>query len=187
MEDKKLLRLLHKDPNAGMEQLMDQYAGLVYSIVKDRLTDSCYISSDIEDCVADVFSSFYLALHDYDPKRCSIRAYLCVIARNRSIDTAKRRSHQQRNVSLDDHDSFLQIADDIEVEGKCDESELRQKVIKAIKELGEPDSEIIFRKFYYGQASKVIAERMGLSVSNIDTRTHRALQKLRNVLGEQDV
>lgn len=31
MEDNKLLRLLHKDPNAGMEQLMNQYTGLVYS------------------------------------------------------------------------------------------------------------------------------------------------------------
>ena len=30
MEDNKLLRLLHKDPNAGMEQLMNQYTGLVY-------------------------------------------------------------------------------------------------------------------------------------------------------------
>ena len=53
MEDTKLLRLLHKDPNAGMEQLMNQYAGLVYAVVRGRLADSLYVSSDIEDCVAD--------------------------------------------------------------------------------------------------------------------------------------
>ena len=40
MEDNKLLRLLHKDPNAGMEQLMNQYTGLVYAVVKSKLDDS---------------------------------------------------------------------------------------------------------------------------------------------------
>lgn len=43
MEDRKLLRLLHKDPSAGMEQLMNQYAGLIYSVVKGKLAESCYI------------------------------------------------------------------------------------------------------------------------------------------------
>lgn len=69
MEDNKLLRLLHKDPNAGMEQLMNQYTGLVYAVVKSKLDDSYYVSSDIEDCVADVFSKFYAELSDYDPTR----------------------------------------------------------------------------------------------------------------------
>ena len=40
MEDKQLLRLLHKDPSAGMEQLMNQYAGLVYAVVKGKLAQS---------------------------------------------------------------------------------------------------------------------------------------------------
>ncbi len=40
MEDGKLLRLLHKDPNAGMEQLMNQYTGLVYAVVRGKLVDS---------------------------------------------------------------------------------------------------------------------------------------------------
>ena len=43
MEDRKLLRLLHKDPSAGMEQLMNQYAGLIYAVDKGKLAESCYI------------------------------------------------------------------------------------------------------------------------------------------------
>lgn len=185
MDDKKLLRLLYKNPNAGMEQLMDRYAGLVYSIVKDKLTDRFHVSTDIEDCVADVFSSFYLALPNYDASRCSIKSYLCVIARNRSIDIVKARSKEQK-IPLDDQSPLLQISDDIEICSNADEAELRTRVIGEIKALGEPDSEILFRKFYYGQTSKVIAERMGLSVSNVDTRTHRALNKLRKVFGGEN-
>ena len=183
MEDNKLLRLMHKDPNAGMEQLMNQYTGLVYAIVKGILTDSYYVSSDIEDCVADVFSKFYFELSYYDPKLSSIKSYLCVIARTHAINVAKRRSCQQGAISLDTEESFLQIADDILIDNEFEEAELRREVIKAVENLGEPDSNIIFRKFYYGESSKDIAKALSLSVSNVDTRTHRALNKLRKMFG----
>ena len=182
MDDKRLLRLLHKDLDAGIEKLMDQYAGLVYAVVKGRLVDSYYISSDIEECAAEVFIKFYTGLSDYDPEISSIKSYLCVIARNHAMNLAKRRS-RQATVSLDDEESFLQIADDVLIESKLEEDELRREVIKAIEELGEPDSSIIFRKFYYGEASKDIAKAIGLTASNVDTRAHRALNKLRKTFG----
>jgi hypothetical protein len=40
MEDKKLLKLLYKDPSAGMEQLMDQYGGLIHAVIKGKLSES---------------------------------------------------------------------------------------------------------------------------------------------------
>ncbi len=182
MDDKKLLRLLRKDPNAGMERLMNQYAGLVYATVKGRLADSDYISSDIEDCVAEVFVKFYTALSDYDSSISSIKTYLCVIARNNAINLANK-NLQKPVVSIDDEDSFLQIADEFLIERRIEEDELRREVIKAIEALGEPDSSILFRKYYYGQPSKDIAKAVGLTVENVDTRTHRALRKLRKMFG----
>ena len=186
MEDNKLLRLLHKDPNAGMEQLMNQYTGLVYAVVKNRLDDSYYLSSDIEDCAADVFIKFYNELSDYDPSISSIKTYLCVIARNHAINIAKKRS-LEGGISLDDTDSFHELADDLMIDSSLAEDELRRELIRAVEELGTPDSSIIFRKFYYGQSSKEIADAVGLSVSNVDTRTHRALNKLRNFFGGKEI
>ena len=169
MEDSKLLRLLHKDPSTGMEQLMNQYAGLVYAVVKGKLAESFCVSTDIEDCVADVFSEFYTELDKYDPKISSIKSYLC------------------GDVSLDDEDSLLQIADDFTVEGDLAEDELRREVLSAVKGLGEPDSSIIIRKYYFGESSKEIADVLKLTVSNVDTRTHRALNKLRKLFGGKEV
>jgi DNA-directed RNA polymerase specialized sigma24 family protein len=94
MEDKKLLELLHKNPSVGLEQLMNQYTNLVYTVVKSKLKDSYCISTDIEDCVADVFIKFYTGLSDYNPTIASIKSYLCVIARNHAINVAKKRSFQ---------------------------------------------------------------------------------------------
>ncbi len=186
MEDKKLLRLLHKDPNRGMEQLLDQYTGLVYAVVKSKLDGSYYVSSDIEDCVADVFSKFFGSLADYDPTMSSIKSYLCVIARNHAINVAKRRS-LEGGISLDDEQSLSEIADDVMLESELSEDELRRRVLRAVEDLGEPDSSIIFRKYYYGESSKEIAKALGLSVSNVDTRAHRALNKLRKMFGGNEV
>ena len=182
MEDGKLLRLLHKDPNTGMEQLMKQYTGLVYAVVKGRLVNSNCISSDIEDCVADVFSKFYTALSEYDPTRASIKSYLCVMARNHAVNLAKRRSFTE-SLSLDDEDAILQIADEGSFEREVAEQELCREVIRAVEALGEPDSSILVRKYYYGESSAEVASALGMTVSNVDTRAHRALQKLRKTFG----
>ena len=182
MDDNRLLRLLHKDPNAGMERLMNQYTGLVYAVVKGKLENSYYVSSDIEDCVADVFSKFYAELSDYDPERGNIKSYLCVIARNHAINIAKRRSMIER-LPLDGEDPLGQYADDVSIDSEIAEEELRREVIGAIEALGEPDSSILFRKYYYGESSKEIAEAVGLTASNVDTRAHRALNKLRKMFG----
>ena len=170
-----------------MEQLMDQYAGLVYAVVKARLTQSFYISSDIQDCVADVFSEFYENLSQYDPSVSSIKTYLCVLARNNATDVLRKRARQRNDVSLDDSDNFLSIADDITLESELAEKELRSAVFAAIKALGEPDVSILIRKYYLGESSKEIADALTLTVANVDTRTHRALNKLRKLFGGNDV
>ena len=72
MKDNQLLRLLRSDPNAGMAQLIDLYAGLVYSVIRGRLAGSVCVSSDIEDAASDVFSEFYLGLSRFDPGVSSI-------------------------------------------------------------------------------------------------------------------
>ncbi|MBQ7060184.1 MAG: RNA polymerase subunit sigma-24, partial [Clostridia bacterium] len=56
----------------------------------------------------------------------------------------------------------------------------------AINGLGEPDREIVVRKYFLNEPSKSIAKRLDMSVSAVDTRTHRALKKLKKLLGGQE-
>jgi len=187
METAKLLSLLHKDPGAGMEQLMNQYAGLVYAVVKGRLAASSCVSTEIEDCVADVFSEFYFERNKFDPKKSSLKTYLCVLARNNAIDILRRRERQHGDVSLDDAVRLPQVADDVTLESEFAQDELRTEVFYAVKALGEPDCGIILRKYYLGESSKEIADTLAMTVSNVDTRTHRALNKLRKMFGGDTV
>ena len=108
------------------------------------------------------------------------------MARNHAINVAKKRSFL-KSISLDHSQALLEIEDNVMIDSKLSEDELRKEVIKAVENLGEPDSSIIFRKFYYCESSKEIAKALGISVSNVDTRTHRSLNKLRKMFGGNEL
>lgn len=181
MEDQKLLHLLREKPNEGLKLLINQYGGLLYAVVRARLTGHDHLSSDIEECVADTISSFYTDLDRYDPKISSIKTYLCVMARNRAVDLLRKNSYQKNTFENECFD--IQLSNSEAPDGILEEKELRQAVFSAILSLQEPDSSILIRKFYLAESSKEIATALGLSVSTVDTRTHRAIQKLKKQFG----
>ncbi|WP_242878623.1 sigma factor-like helix-turn-helix DNA-binding protein [Clostridium beijerinckii] len=61
--------------------------------------------------------------------------------------------------------------------------ESNSELISAIKSLGEPDSEIIIRKYYLHQSSKDISSDLGLKVNTIDKKVSRCMEKLKKLLG----
>lgn len=175
MNDKEMLELLKRKPQRGLDTLIGLYSGLLYAVARGRMDASLYGSAQVEDIVADSFSDFYLSLDSFDPDRCSIKSFLCVIARRKAIDAV--RSSKLTQLPLDEAEDTLSLEEETE------EKELRARLIQEIGNLGEPDSAILIRKYYLGQSSKDIAAALGLSPSNVDTRTHRAVQKLKKIFG----
>lgn len=182
MQDRELLELLRHSPEAGMSALMEQYAGLVYAVVRGRLPADLFCPADVESCAVDAFSEFYLDLDRYSPEKGSIRAWLCVIARHNALDLVRRRCRERDALPLDGEQ---EIADAGALpESGLEDRELRAALLETVNELGEPDREIILRKFYLGQSSREIAAGLDMTVSGVDTRTHRAIGKLRKKLSE---
>ena len=178
MDDTELIRLLSLDKNKGMEQIIKQYSGLVHSIVKGRLYDICD-SSEIEDCVSDVFIRFFTGYGGFDPERSSLKTYLGVLAKNAASNLAR----DKKQTELIDGDGFIEIPDTYDLEEETAKKELAGIVIRQIKQLGPVDADIIFRKYYLGQATKQIAAELKMKPSNVDVRAHRAMEKLRKALG----
>lgn len=180
MEDGLLYRMLKKDPQRGMEQLMGQYMGLVYTLVKNKLRAPAFCQADVEECTADVFCEFYRDMEKFRPEKGSIKAWLCVIAQHNAIDRLRAKGREPERISLDAIPLELPDRD-------WEDAALRRELIRAVKSLPEPDSLILIRKYYLGESTKEIAEALGLSVSNVDTRAHRAIGKLRSIIGGEDV
>lgn len=176
MGDAELLEMLKNDSEKGLKALMAQYGGLVCAVARRNLPDA-FCAADVEACAADVFGEFFLDLDKFDLSKGSIKAWLCVIARHNAVDLARRNT-----VVLPLDEEIRADIGGVSLESELEERELRRAVLSEVKSLNEIDREILLRKFYLGESSKEIAARLKMSVSNVDTRTSRAVAKLRQKL-----
>jgi len=186
MQDEKLIGLLRSDPERGMEQLVKQYCGLVYAVIRGKLLPDIFSEADVDHCVGDTFSEFYCGLDRYSPQRGSIRSWLCVMAKNNALDRLRSHCREAGNVSLDG-EGMVELPDDFSLEVDFENREQRRELLLAVKALPDPDREILLRKYYLGQSAGEIARRLHMSVSNVNTRTHRAIQKLRSQFGGNQI
>ena len=160
--------------------MMNNYMALIYTIIFNKLS-SMYSKEDIEECVSDVFFEVFRYRNRIDLQKGSIKAFLAVIAKRKAIDMY-RKNKNNNHIPIDDISQSLYTAED-EVADSILLNESNLELIDAIKSLGEPDSEIIIRKYYLRQSSKDISKNIGLKVNTIDKKVSRCIQKLKKVLG----
>lgn len=183
LSDKDLIKLLKDSPEKGLEKLMDTYTGLVYTIVYSKLSSICS-KEDIEECTSDIFYEIYKNRGSIDLEKGSIKAYLSVIAKRKAIDIFRKAAKKSnQNLSIDELDYDSIAAENADVEAIVADSETKSTLINKIKALGEPDSEIIIRKYYLGQSTKLIAKSLKLKENTVDKKVSRGLDKLKQALG----
>lgn len=170
MDEKKLLELLRKKPNEGMKELMKQYMGYCYHIVRNRLEG--FPQEDIEECVSDVFLDTYRYREKLDLEKGGFRAFLAIVARRRAADRYDAAMKK----------GTLPLEEDIKEEKKGLTFEEKETLLQAIRSLGDPDEKILIWKFYYGYPTKMIAEALGLKENTVDQKVKRGLEKLRKAL-----
>jgi len=181
LRDEPLLKLLRKNPHKGLEAVMKDHMGLVYAIVANKLNVVC-AKEDVEECVSDVFYQLYEQRNRIDPAKGSVRAFLCVLAKRRAIDVFRLKTGKYTAMPLDGEPPE-DLPDDFRVEDSFDSQEERGLLLQTIKGLGEPDSEILIRKYYLGESTKQIAARFSMTVNAVDLNLFRSRKKLKEILG----
>lgn len=183
LQDSELLQLLRKKPEKALDKMINIYSGLVYTIASDKLSLICS-KEDIEECVSDVFYEAYRQRDVIDLQKGSIKAFIAVVAKRKAIDIYRSlKNKNSKLVSLDDIFYETTIPDKTNTEQAVTMKEEQVAIIKEIKYLGEPDSEIFIRKYYFGQSTKLIAKALGIKENTIDKKVSRGLVKLREGLG----
>ena len=126
--------------------------------------------SAAEDVVAQAFERAYRKRGSFDAKRGSQRAWLFGIARNAALDELRRR---KRTTAL--------VAEPGEIAADDDPEALARRVTvrAALNGLEPRDRELIALKFHGGLNNGEIAKLLGTSESNVGTKLHRAVNKLR--------
>ena len=173
MTEAKALRLLQQGSAEALKWFMDKYTPYVSTIIYN-IIGSAMTSADVEEVASDVF--FALWENADKVNSGSVRGYLGAVARNKAKNKFREAGFE---LPLDEE---LYISEDLPLEELQMERELQHIVRKKVLEMTEPDREILLRYYYYYQSIQRISREMGMSVSNIKVRLHRARNTLRSAL-----
>ena len=169
MEDTKIIDALLADPGTGVQLLLAQYGGLIHAVVRRVLPND---PQDAEECAADVLVAAWKHAAELQRNDRPLRAWLCVTARNAAIDRWRALRPRQQECELND-----ELAQDWLTERRSTEAE--ELIAQLLTELPEPDREIFFRRYYYGESCREIGCRLNMQEHTVNVRLSRGREKLR--------
>jgi RNA polymerase sigma factor (sigma-70 family) len=142
-----------------------QVYGYVASLLRDR--------SAAEDVTAQAFERAYRKRGSFRASRGSPEAWLFGIARNAALDELRKRK-RRAGLEWDGEDVDAPAPDDYA------ELSLRRDVVRAALATLDPrERDLVSLKFAGGLSNAEIARVLRISESNVGTRLHRAIEKLR--------
>ncbi len=150
-----------------LESRDDLFAYLAF-LVGDR--------SLAEELTAAAFERAFRKRALFNRNRGDLRGWLFRIARNSAVDEL-RRSQRESALVLPDERAGADAATSVDD---------RLTVERALKELRPSERELIALKFFAGLENDQISRILKISRSNAGTQLHRAMTRLREVIGEQN-
>ena len=175
LNDEQLLRMMGKNPQKAMKIVMDTYTGLLVHIVRGRLEGH---EEDVKECVADVFIDFYRR----NLKKGNLKSYLATVAHHKAIDRYRKLSNENIIDGDIEEQEYLVAESGSSPEQVMINKENARELTQAIKDLGEPDDDLIFRRYFLMQPVSEIAKLYGMKSNTITKRISRALESLRQNL-----
>jgi RNA polymerase sigma-70 factor (ECF subfamily) len=170
-EDAELLtRIQHSDDRA-MAVLFDRYSKIVYSVSLRVLRDT----AAAEDVMQEIFMQIWRNPNSFVAAKGSLGGWLSVVARNRSIDTLRRKrpSEQVEELNLA---SLCNLADEAE------RNLMMEKARAAVILLPLEQRKTLEMAFFDGLTHSEIAEMTGDPLGTVKTRIRSALLTLRKAL-----
>lgn len=164
-----VLRISEGDRDA-LAALYDRHAsallGLGVRILRSR--------REAEDIAHDVFLEVWRRAHSYDPARASVRGWLCLMMRCRSLDRRKSAAFSLSSPLVQDP-----RVESASLDGALDGA----RVSRALAALPEPQREVLYLGYFEGLSSSEIASELSLPVGTVKSRVAAALRALRATLG----
>ena len=171
--DAELLREVAGGDRAAFGELYDRLAPIALAL-GDRMLRS---RREAEDLVHAVFLECWRDASLYDPARGSVRAWLLVRTRSRSLDRL-RSARRTAALSLDDAllDRLVPRASDPATGGE------RGLLHDLLRQLSSEQRVVIELGYFAGYSMAEIAIALAIPVGTVKSRTTRALDRLRLLL-----
>jgi RNA polymerase sigma-70 factor (ECF subfamily) len=196
-----LLRRVAAGDGPARERLLARHRQRLRRMIEVRLDRRLRPRIDPSDVLQEALAEAARKLPEYATLRpLPFYPWLRRLAWERLVQMHRRHLRAQRrsvrreepgDLPLPD-ESALHLAEQLAGRGsspsaRLERGEQRQRVQKALEQLGESDREVLVLRYLEDLSTREIAAVFGASESAVKMRQLRALQRLRELLGEEDV
>ena len=169
--DDLLLERVRDKNQQAMADVFNRYGGMVYSVALRVLKDP----GQAEDVMQEIFFQLWRKPDAFIQGRGSLGAWLMVVARNRAIDTVRRRR------PTDSPDDVVLLSN-TNLAMETERSVLMEKVRNVLKNLPPEQQKSLELAYFDGLSHTEITEQTGDPLGTVKTRIRLALIGLRKAL-----
>ncbi len=179
-DEELLLRVTDGDEYAFRE-LFARYASVAHALAF-RLVRHAQVAEEI---VQESFLAVWRDPDRYDRAKGSVRAWLMGTVHHRAVDAVRREQAQRRraNEAATLGPRYAEDPTD-DVLTAIDLPQERRLIRKALAQLPDEQRDVIQRMYFDGMSQSQIAERTGLPLGTVKSRTLLAMRRLRSQIGE---
>ncbi len=171
-------RLIGGDDDA-LAEVYDSWSALVYSIAA-RITGDFAAADDVTQ---EVFVRLWERPQAYDPRRGTLRTWLCVASRSRALDWIRRSQARSRYQT-----AAGAIAD---AQTEVDDGVMLQTEIKAVREavqsLPEHQRSAVLLAFYHQRTYRQVAKELDIPEGTAKSRLRLGLATLASRLAAEGI
>ncbi|MDP4149497.1 MAG: sigma-70 family RNA polymerase sigma factor [Bacteroidota bacterium] len=173
--EQELVVALKERNNQAYTYLYDNYAGALFSIIRQIITDNPELAADV---LQEAFINIWRRIETYDQTKGRLFTWMLNVARNASIDTLRSKSYQNSQKNQDLPDNVYKGTDSQSTRMNVDHIGLR-KVLEKLK----PEHRVLVELSYFkGFTHEEIAEMQDIPLGTVKTRIRNALLQLREYL-----
>ncbi len=161
-----------------LEQAYDQFADAIFRY--------CYFHTSSREKALDITQDTFVKTSEYlssGRKIDNLRPFLYRVARNLVID--ERRKKKSYSLDRMKEDGFELWSGESEITARENVFEARM-ALETIEQLGDKYKEVIILRFAEDMSVKDIARVLGKSENAVSVRIHRAVEKLKKILDQNE-
>ena len=180
-QDQELVARLRAGDEEAFRSLFDRYASTAKALAL-RIVRQTQLAEEI---VQEVFLAVWRSPEGYDWARGSVRSWLMGMVHHRAVDAVRREeAHRRRadSVAAEARDeTTADHADDVvEAIGRPEE---RRVVRAALEQLPAEQREVLELMYFDGLTQTQVAEKTGLPLGTVKSRTLLGMRRMRSSLG----
>jgi len=179
--DEDLLVRVGAGDEHAFRELFGRYAAVAHALAFRSVRQAQLA----EEIVQEAFLAVWRTPDRYDAARGSVRSWLMGTVHHRAVDAVRREQAQRRRAEQASGLGPGIVEDPVDdVLAAIDLPRERRLVRAALGELPEEQRDVIRRMYFDGLSQSQIAERTGLPLGTVKSRTLLAMRRLRAHLGE---